>query len=98
MAGRTNLCERLFDPWSAHPPPPARRRRHNGQRRIILARDGDLRERRDVLLHFFEVQRVQQHVFRLSIRADRARDTEQNDRENDEDTQHHTEGIEEVRI
>jgi hypothetical protein len=44
------------------------------------------------------VQRVQQHVSRLSIRADGARDTEQDDREKDEDAQHQTKGIEELCI
>jgi hypothetical protein len=44
------------------------------------------------------MQRLQQHTLSLSIRADRARDTEPDDREKDEDAQHQTKGIEEVGI
>jgi hypothetical protein len=57
-----------------------------------------MREWRDVLLDVFEVHRVHQHLFLLSILADGARDTEQDDGEKDQDAQHQTKGIEEVRI
>ena len=76
----------------------ALRRGQRRQRAIVLARDGLVRERRDVVLHVLEIQRVQQHVASLSVPADGARHSEQNDRENDEDAQHHAEGIEEMGI
>ena len=98
VASRTDFLEGLLARGRHIRSRPGRRRSHDGQRRVVLTRDGDMREGRDVLLHLFQVQRVQQHPFALGIGADRARNAEQNDREQDEDAQHHTEGIEEVSI
>ena len=98
VAGRTDFHEGLFTRRRHIRRRARRRRRHDRQRRVVLAGDGDMRKGRDVRLHFFQMQRFEQHLFALGVGAYRARNTEQHDREHDEDAQHHTEGIEEVSI
>jgi len=52
---------------------------------LSLPADGDMRKRRDVRAHILEMQRLEQYSLPLSIRADRTRNIEQNDRKDDEE-------------
>ncbi len=75
-----------------------RRRTQCRQSRIVLTRNGNLREGSNVLLHFGKVQRLHQHLRPLAIRTHGACHREEDDGNGNENTEHHTEGIEELRI
>ena len=99
MAGRTHLGKRqLSGRRHGNGRRRARGRAQRRQGRIVFSRDGNLRERRNVLLDTGQMQRLQKHCCALAIGPHRARYREQHDGEGDEQTQHHAEGIEELGI
>ena len=74
-----NACSPVVGTLTAGAAPVGRSQRR--QRRIVLARNGILREGRDVFLHLRQMQRVQQHVRPLGVGTDGARHREQHDGE-----------------
>ena len=92
MASRTDFAERLFA-GGRH----VRRRSiavgrgQNRQRGIVVTPNGDVSERRYVLLNVFEAHRIQQHLPPLSVPADHPGKHEQDDGKDDEDTEYQTE-------
>jgi len=99
MAGRTHLSKRqLSGGRHGNGRRCARGRAQCRQGRIVFPRDGNLRERRNVLLHTRKMQRLQEHRLSLAIGSHRARYRKQHDGKGDEQTQHHAEGIEELGI
>lgn len=76
VAGGTDFHESLFTRSRHIRSRPRRRRRHDRQRRVVLTGDGDTGKGRDVRLHLFQMQRVEQYTLALGIGANRARNAE----------------------
>jgi hypothetical protein len=66
--------------------------------RIVVPGDGDVRKGFRICSHVSDGERILEDVALLDIGADGAREGEKDDREGDQEAEHHAEGIEELGI